>query len=102
MYTEAEFPEIGILFRDDDDGTHVGTMAGRFPGIHGMQLRIEDGTPYLYAAHLPGKQAVKLRLGSGPFDKSTPYRLVLRDVDTDAEVQSVPVVIDRSFDDDLF
>jgi uncharacterized protein (TIGR02687 family) len=48
------------------------------------------------------KQAVKLRLGSGPFDKSTRYRLVLRDVDTDAEVQSVPVVIDRSFDDDLF
>ena len=48
------------------------------------------------------KQAVKLRLGKGPFDKSTPYRLVLRDVDTDAEVQSVPVVIDRSFDDDLF
>ena len=48
------------------------------------------------------KRDVMLRLGSGPFDKSTPYRLVLRDVDTDAEVQSVPVVIDRSFDDDLF
>ncbi len=48
------------------------------------------------------KQDVKLRLASGPFDKSTPYRLVLRDVDTDAEVQSVPVVIDRSFEDDLF
>ena len=46
----------------DHDGTHVDTMAGRFPGIHGMQLRIEDGTPYLYAAHLPGKQAVKLRM----------------------------------------
>ncbi len=45
------------------------------------------------------KQAVKLRLGSGPFDKATRYRLVLRDVDTDAEVQAVPVVIDRSFDD---
>lgn len=48
------------------------------------------------------KQDVMLRLGLGPFDKSTVYRLVLRDVDTDAEVQSVPVVIDRSFDDDLF
>lgn len=47
------------------------------------------------------KKSIRLELRTGTFDKSTPYRLVLRDVETDAEVQSVPVVIDRSFDDDF-
>ena len=47
------------------------------------------------------KKSIRLELRTGTFDKTTPYRLVLRDVETDAEVQSVPVVIDRSFDDDF-
>ena len=44
------------------DGGHIGNLAPQFPGLHGMQLRTEDGTPYLYGAHLPGKQVVKLRM----------------------------------------
>lgn len=47
------------------------------------------------------KKSLRLELRSGTFNKATAYRLVLRDVETDAEVQSVPVVIDRSFDDDF-
>jgi hypothetical protein len=47
------------------------------------------------------KKSITLELRSGTYDKAKPYRLVLRDVETDAEVQSVPVVIDRSFDDDF-
>jgi uncharacterized protein (TIGR02687 family) len=47
------------------------------------------------------KKSLRLELGSGTYDKRTPYRLVLRDSESDAEVQSVPVVIDRSFDDDF-
>ena len=47
------------------------------------------------------KKSITLELRSGTYDKTKPYRLVLRDVETDAEVQSVPVVIDRSFDDDF-
>lgn len=47
------------------------------------------------------KKSIRLELRTGTFDKKTAYRLVLRDVDTDAEVQSVPVIIDRSFDDDF-
>ena len=47
------------------------------------------------------KRSIRLELTTGEYDKSKPYRLVLRDADTDAEVQSVPVVIDRSFDDDF-
>lgn len=46
-------------------------------------------------------KAALLTLGSGPFDKTTPYRLVLRDTETDAEVLAVPVIIDRSFEDDF-
>jgi len=47
------------------------------------------------------KKSIRLELRTGTYDKSTPYRLVLRDIDSDAEVQSIPVVIDRSFDDDF-
>jgi len=47
------------------------------------------------------KKSLRLELRSGTFDKNTPYRLVLHDAETDAEVQSVQVVIDRSLDDDF-
>ena len=47
------------------------------------------------------KKSVRFELRTGTFDKTTAYRLVLRDAESDAEVQSVPVVIDRSFDDDF-
>ncbi len=47
------------------------------------------------------KKSLRLELGRGPFDKATPYRLVLHDVETDAEVLATPVVIDRSFTDDF-
>jgi len=47
------------------------------------------------------KKSIRFQLRSGTYDKTTPYRLVLRDTESDAQVQSVPVVIDRSFDDDF-
>jgi uncharacterized protein (TIGR02687 family) len=47
------------------------------------------------------KKSIRVELRTGTYDKTTPYRLVLRDVESDAEVQSVPVVIDRIFDDDF-
>ncbi len=47
------------------------------------------------------KKPIILELCGGEYDKSKPYRLILRDAETDAEVQSMPVVIDRSFDDDF-
>ena len=47
------------------------------------------------------KKSIRLELRTGSYDKTTAYRLVLRDAESDAEVQSVPVVIDRSFDDDF-
>lgn len=46
----------------EGDGTFVTSLANRYPGIHDMILRVENGTPYIYAAHLQGKQALKLRL----------------------------------------
>jgi len=47
------------------------------------------------------KKPILLELRTGSYDKGTPYRLVLRDAESDAEVQSLDVVIDRSFDDDF-
>jgi uncharacterized protein (TIGR02687 family) len=47
------------------------------------------------------KKDVRLDLLSGEFDKKTAYRMVLRDAETEAEVESIPVVIDRSFASDF-
>lgn len=47
------------------------------------------------------KKSIRIELRAGTFDKRKPYRLVLRDVESEAEVLSRPVVIDRSFDDDF-
>lgn len=47
------------------------------------------------------RQWVSLVLQDRTYDKKIVYRLVLRDVDTGVEQQSVPVVIDRAFRDDF-
>jgi hypothetical protein len=47
------------------------------------------------------KQWVSLVLKDRPYDKKTPYRLVLRDADTGIEQQSVEVTINRAFTDDF-
>ena len=47
------------------------------------------------------KRTLRFELRSGTYDKTKPYQLILRDAETDAQLQSVPVVIDRSFDDDF-
>lgn len=44
---------------------------------------------------------VILTLQDRPYDKRTPYRLVLRDSDTNIEQQSVNVIIDRAIADDF-
>ena len=47
------------------------------------------------------KKWVSLVLQDRPYDKKTPFRLVLRDAETGIEQQGVPVVIDRAFHDDF-
>jgi hypothetical protein len=43
-------------------GRFVRSLAADFPAIHGMTLREEDGETFIYAAHLRGKQVLKLKL----------------------------------------
>jgi len=47
------------------------------------------------------KQWVLLTLREGAYNRTTPYRLVLREAETGIEQQSVPVTIDRAFTDDF-
>ena len=47
------------------------------------------------------KKWVPLVLRDRPYDKTTRYRLVLRDVDTGIEQSNVDVIIDRAFADDF-
>lgn len=51
----------GILVYSPD-GKLVRGFAHDYLGIHGMCLNTEDGVQYLYAAHLRGRQAVKMKL----------------------------------------
>jgi DNA-binding beta-propeller fold protein YncE len=44
------------------EGKLVKSIANEFAGIHGMTLREENGEEFIYAAHLKGKQVVKLKL----------------------------------------
>ncbi len=46
-------------------------------------------------------QEVTLTLANATFDRKTDYRLILRDSDTDIELTSTPVTIDRAFTDDF-
>jgi len=47
------------------------------------------------------KQWVLLTLQDAAYNRTTPYRLVLREAETSIEHQSVPVTIDRAFTDDF-
>ena len=47
------------------------------------------------------KKWIQLVLKDGKYDKMKPYRLVLRDAETDVEHQSIEVSIDRAFSDDF-
>jgi uncharacterized protein (TIGR02687 family) len=47
------------------------------------------------------KKWVPLVLRDRPYDKTTPYRLVLQDLETGIEQASVHVIIDRAFADDF-
>ena len=47
------------------------------------------------------QKSVILTLRDRPYDKHTPYRLVLRDADTGIEQVSLDVIIDRAITDDF-
>ena len=60
IYFSMDGPPHGILIYKPD-GTFVKGIADGINGIHGMVLREEDGQEYIYAAHLAGKQALKMK-----------------------------------------
>ena len=47
------------------------------------------------------ERSVRLDLLSRKFDKRTAYQLILRDAESDAQIQAHPVIIDRSFESDF-
>jgi DNA-binding beta-propeller fold protein YncE len=44
------------------DGTFIKGIAPGMTGMHGLAINEENGEEFIYAAHLAGKQAVKLKL----------------------------------------
>ena len=42
VYTEAEFPEIGVLFRDEDNGTNLDSNPGLIAVKNGLLKSIQD------------------------------------------------------------
>lgn len=60
VYFNTDTERSIMVYRPD--GRFVRAIAGDYPGIHGMVLRTEDDEEYIYAAHLLGKEVLKLRL----------------------------------------
>ena len=54
------------IFVFQPDGKLVRNIAADFYGIHGMNIREEKGEEFIYAAHLKGAQAVKLKIDGTP------------------------------------
>lgn len=61
IYCSMDSGEHGILVYGPD-GVLVREMGHGLAGIHGMCLREEDGTEFIYAAHLREAQVLKLTL----------------------------------------
>lgn len=60
IYSNTDTERSILVHRPD--GTLVRSMAADYPGIHAMAIRKENDVEYLYAAHLAGRQVLKLRL----------------------------------------
>lgn len=60
VYSNTDTPRSIVVHTPD--GKFVRAMASSYPGIHGMVIHEEGGEEYIYAAHLAGKQVLKLRL----------------------------------------
>ena len=60
IYFSMDAGPHGILVYSPDGKFQRG-IAEKFTGIHGLAIREEGGEEFIYAAHLAGKQAVKLK-----------------------------------------
>ena len=60
VYVSTDTKNGILVFKTD--GTFVKNIAGDFVAIHGMNIREENGEQFIYAAHLGGHQALKLKL----------------------------------------
>ncbi len=61
IYFSMDAGPDGILVYSPD-GKLKRSFAKDFVGIHGMCLNVENGEEFIYAAHLKGRQAVKMKL----------------------------------------
>jgi sugar lactone lactonase YvrE len=64
VYSNTDTERSIVVHRPD--GSFVRAIAGEYPGIHGMVIRKEGDEEFIYAAHLAGKQALKLKLDGTP------------------------------------
>ena len=60
IYFSMDAGPHGVLVYSPDGKFQRG-IADKFTGIHGVAIREEGGEEFIYAAHLAGKQAVKLK-----------------------------------------
>ena len=64
VYSNTDTERSIVVHRPD--GSFVRAIAGEYPGIHGMVIRKEGDEEFIYAAHLAGKQVLKLKLDGTP------------------------------------
>lgn len=64
VYSNTDTERSIVVHRPD--GRFVRAIAGEYPGIHGMVIRKEGDEEFIYAAHLTGKQVLKMKLDGTP------------------------------------
>ena len=64
IYSNTDTERSIVVHRPD--GRFVHAIAGEYPGIHGMVIRREGDEEFIYAAHLAGRQILKLKLDGTP------------------------------------
>ncbi len=93
IYVSSDGPQSVMVFAPG--GKLLRNFPGELSGMHGMMIREESGTEYIYAAHVTKNEVVKLGLdGSVVWRIGVPTESGLYKKDTDFRPTSVAVMPD--------
>ena len=62
IYFSMDGGNAALMVYSPDGKFRKGLGGPELTGIHGLQIREENGEEFIYAAHLKGKQAIKMKL----------------------------------------
>jgi outer membrane protein assembly factor BamB len=93
IYVSSDGPQSVMVFAPD--GKLLRNFPAELSGMHGLMIREENGTEYIYGAHVTKNEVVKMNLdGSVVWKIGVPHESGLYKKDTDYRPTAVAVVPD--------